>query len=483
MLVVQQYQMSSPGPETYIRSLASIVRFYNPILPPVAPHLRKILSFCKRSWIRDFLFNADPTHLQVLSSPYSKQHAVTYEIAVSRYQPPIVATPYGLAFDSSVVFIPAFSVDDISVGFGVDEKSYTSTQSYNESESPRHITNEVKRHIEQFRYVRDDRQGILIMLYNHDDYVEIEFSAHHNTRTRQRSTCRFNRGALMALLYAESDVMTDQSMLRTIICIQFIDEFRHCPSCGTVPNVSCGCSLSLVPPKHSLDFSNHAAQMMSHTGNYHGMVHLSHFSNGEQNSGVTLGSSINVKFSTAPNLVSRLTDHVLSRDQPKWPCSPQASGVQASVPRLHSEAVTSTSTLFQPALNAPQQEMGGMLPTASVEEFEISKAVRMSLPMQTSLEVKQETPVARMTSEELEAQRQREIKIERKRERNRASAHRSNMKKKRENDERKASLNILRQLETDLRAKERRLREENLRLRNTIYGGANPVRNPNTDPG
>eukprot|EP00177_Eucheuma_denticulatum_P000332 GFKZ01000569.1.p1 GENE.GFKZ01000569.1~~GFKZ01000569.1.p1 ORF type:complete len:484 (-),score=48.52 GFKZ01000569.1:898-2349(-) len=483
MLVVQHYQMSSSGPESYIRSLASIVPFYNPILPPVAPHLRKLLSICKRSWIRDFLFNADPTHLQVLSSPYSKQHAITYEIAVSRYQPPIVAAPYGLAFDSSVVFIPAFSVDDISVGFGVDEKSYTSTQSYNESESPRHVTNEVKRHIEQFRYVRDDRQGVLIMLYNHDEYVEIEFSTHHNTRTRQRSTCRFNRGALMALLYANSEFMDDQSMLRATICIQFVDEFRMCPSCGAAPTISCGCSLSLVPPKHSLDFSNHVAQMMSHTGKYQGMVHICKFASGEQKCEVTLGSTINIKFSSAPNLVNRLTDHVLSRDAPKWPYSSQPSVVPAPVPRHQSEAVTSTSTLFQPVMNAPQPEIGGIFPTAPMEDVEISRVMRVSLPMQTSLEVKQETPVTRMTNEELEAQRQRDIKIERKRERNRASAHRSNMKKKRENDERKASLNILRQLETDLRAKERRLREENLRLRNTIYGGANPVRHPSPDAG
>lgn len=276
--------------------------------------------------------------------------------------------------------------------------------------------------------------------------------------------------------------MDDQSILRAIMCIQFVDEFRMCPSCGAVPTISCGCSLSLVPPKHSLDFSNHAAQMMSHTGKYQGMVHLCKFSNGEQKSEVTLGSAINIKFSTAPNLVNRLTDHVLGRDGPKWPCNPQTSVVPASVPRLHSEAVTSTSTLFQPVMNA-QQEIGGIFPTASMDDVEISRAMAVSLPMQSSLEIKQEDPAARMTSAELEAQRQREIKIERKRERNRASAHRSNMKKKRENDERKASLNILRQLETDLRAKERSLREENLRLRNTIYGGGNPARHPSPDAG
>lgn len=504
--------MSSVGPGEYMQSLSSLVPYCNPQLPPVIPHLLNILSICKRPWIYEFLFNDDPTHLHIFTAPLYRRNAFSCDIAVTRFQPPIIASPYGLRFDSSVVFVPAYSVGHISVGFGIEEKSYTCTQSFDGCEQPKNVNCSVDRHNELFRYIRDDRAGTLVMVYDYGDCYHIEYVTHLSSTCRQRSSTRYKRDFLRDILRSEGSI-DEGSLLPAMVCLQVVDEFRQCPTCGAMPDQGCRCSLNLVRPKHSLDFLNHARQMSTHTGEYAGMVHLAKFEDGESNTHITLGSRISLRGSEAPNLVRRLTEWAVERDLQRVPLDPMASLMPAagqtgtllgcSQASMAAGPLTSTS---QPVFArrsqlgiAPEsvQVSGGIaVDSVCVSEGEI-QALYASQGFDTAgrpfeaLQGQRFTGMVGPSKQESTMQfgqsaglvqgdmgpdpgsslpltdfeLQRFVKIERKKQKNRESAHRSNMKKKLENDERKAELQRLKELETRLRAREQQLREENLRFR------------------
>lgn len=219
--------------------------------------------------------------------------------------------------------------------------------------------------------------------------------------------------------------------------------------------------------------------MATHNGEYQGMVHLTKYSKGEQKCFLTLGNVINLRTMIAPDLVNRLTDYVLTRDLPKWPYELAAITTPNPFQRLGTEVVPSSSSFL--ALQGPgsqEFDQGNTLLMPPLDDAAlISNAMRtVSTPTLGSSESGREIPIASLTVEEVEALREKELKLEKKKARNRASAHRSNMKKKVENEQRKEDLYMLRQQEAELRTKERSLREENLRLRDLLFGGVNPSR-------
>lgn len=218
--------------------------------------------------------------------------------------------------------------------------------------------------------------------------------------------------------------------------------------------------------------------MATHNGDFHGMVHLTKYSKGNQVCLLTLGNLINIRTTVAPDLVNRLTDYILSRDLPKWPYELAAVSTSNPFQRLGTEAIPSSSflSLQGPVTQGLEQGSTLLMPTLD-DAAVISCAMRnVTAPLLGSSESRRGTPNVPLTAEEIDAQREKEQKLERKKERNRASAHRSNMRKKAENEQRKENLFIMRQLEAELRAKERSLREENLRLRELLYGNVNPHR-------
>lgn len=503
--------MSAIGPGDYMRSLASLVPYCNPQLPPVIPHLLSILNICKRPWIYEFLFNDDPTHLPIFTAPLYRNNAFSCDIAVTRFQPPVIATPYGLRFDSSVVFVPAYSVGHISVGFGIEEKSYTCTQSFEDCVLPKNVTCSVDRHNELFRYIRDDHAGTLIMVYDYDDCYHIEYCTHLSSTCRQRSSTRYKRDLLRAILRSDGNI--DQGkLLPAMVCLQVVDEFRQCPQCGAMPHQGCRCSLDFVRPKHSLDFVNHARQMTAHTGEYAGMVHLAKFDNGETNSHITLGSRISLRGCTAPNLVRRLTDWAIAKDLHRLPQDPMASLMPAAGQTATLMACSQASQATAPmsvssppvfagrtqlgitpesvgvsggfAIETPRLPVGDFHPPYGSQGFDATgKSIEVSQGQQFAgmagpskyeddMQFGQSAgdqvgigPGPGASGELTEFELQRLVKLERKKQKNRESAHRSNMKKKRENDERKAELRNLKEREIRLRAKEQSLREENLQFR------------------
>lgn len=408
--------------------------------------------------------------------------------------------------------MPAYSVEHVSVGFGIEEKSYTCTQSFEDVEQSKNVTCSVDRHNELFRYIRDDHAGTLVMVYDYGECYHIEYVTHLSSTCRQRSSTRYKRDLLRAILRYDGNI--DQGkLLPAMVCLQVVDEFRKCPHCGAMPDHGCRCSLDLVRPKHSLDFVNHARQMSTHTGEYAGMVHLVKFHNGEMDSHVTLGSRISLRGCTAPNLVRRLTEWAIAKDMHRLPQDPMASLMPAAGQAASLLACSQASLATAPmsvsalpaftgrthdgitpepvevtsdfAIDAPRVPVGGMhLPygsqgfDASGKSFEVSQGQQfagmagpskyedgMQFGQSISVDQGGTGPDQGASIDLTELEIHRLVKIERKKQKNRESAQRSNMKKKRENDERKAELRSLKEREIELRAQEKRLREENLRFR------------------
>lgn len=523
--------MSLPvvSPDECMESLAAQVPGSSRQQPPVVPHLQQILSLCRRRWVCDFLFNSDPlAALTVLTAPFNIRSAVVCNVTTKRFGPRILAYPYALHVRSSIVFVPAHSADDISVGFGIEETSYSSTHSFDCEK--RAFPTPVPSYNVQFRYVRDDKAGMLIILYEKDHSFQFNYVAHLNTQNCRRSTCRFDKQTLLSLIETETH-LDGEKLLRAMHCLQSAEEFRSCPICGAKYSTPCGCSLGLVVPAHSLDFSNHASQMFSYVGSFEGMVHSAMYSGGRLRGQEMLGSNMTLEGGNDRHLIERLSRWAISKGMQKV-CPPdpmsyvlplavqpeewdnattpltlhdtstsdavdftermqdifglKSGGVTVETSRTvvpesfvldctPNYAPTVTSLAFEPPVLGTVQtdpaHVSDLNPPQPRESLYPVMAVAdaenspQGAVAMSNLPVEDIMPLTPAEQLALAKEREKEIKLAKKKERNRASAHRSNLKKSLELKARKKELEELKTMEANLRARERELRTANKELR------------------
>lgn len=298
------HQILSPIPASIPKHVASF--------PIVFPMLKHMLSLCRERWIRDFLFTTDPAHLTALTAPLLTAHALTCDVSLTRFQT-TNAKAHRQHLDASFVFVPAFSISHISVGFGIQENRNTSTQGLQDF-VVNTIPDRSVRQIEQFRYVRDDNMGIVTMVHDfaQDGYFRVEYMAHQSSICRLRSFCHIEHNALLNAVNGTDAALEAEKLFPAVSIFQSVHEYRDCPMCGATVTSPCACKLDIVAPSHSFDFKNGGKHMSSHVGAFQGIANLQLFAKGAALKQVQLGSRIHVQGGTAPDLVTRLTKWAIS---------------------------------------------------------------------------------------------------------------------------------------------------------------------------
>lgn len=196
---------------------------------------------------------------------------------------------------------------------------------------------------EQFRYVRDDKNGVLIMIYDfpEEGYVRLEYMSHQSSICRLRSFCHINRNVLLKSISDEDGVLHAEQMFPAVTLFHAVHEYRPCPTCGATVDAPCSCQLDLVAPTHSLDFRNGEKHMSSHVGAFQGMANLQLFAKGNALKHTTLGCRIQVQGGSAPDLVSKLTNWAITEHLKEVPQNPMLSLLSLNGAELQSTDVDS----------------------------------------------------------------------------------------------------------------------------------------------
>lgn len=201
---------------------------------------------------------------------------------------------------------------------------------------------------EQFRYVRDDKNGVLIMIYDfpEDGYVRLEYMSHQSSICRLRSFCHIDRSVLLNAVSNEDGVLHADKIFPAVTLFQAIHEYRPCPTCGATVDAPCSCQLDLVAPTHSLDFANGAKHMSSHVGAFQGLASLQLFAKGNALKHAMLGCRTQVQGGSSPDLVSRLSNWAITEHLKEVQQNPMISPLTLSGAGLES---TDAESLEVPA--------------------------------------------------------------------------------------------------------------------------------------
>eukprot|EP00177_Eucheuma_denticulatum_P002215 GFKZ01003965.1.p1 GENE.GFKZ01003965.1~~GFKZ01003965.1.p1 ORF type:complete len:629 (+),score=60.15 GFKZ01003965.1:82-1887(+) len=286
----------------------------SPQLLPSLSTLSHLFTLFRQKWICDFLFTTEPAHLATITAPMSTQEALACHISSTRYanfDSLPLTEPVSQHCDASLVFIPAFSVSNISVGFGIQHnRSLSLHPQHAPSLVPLLVTpNVTKSEKEQFRFLRDDKNAVTVLLYNspEKDFFRVDFMRHETATRRLRCFFYLNRSQVLDSLNRAAGSLNPADITSAASIFQAGFDFRLCPKCGQNPYPTCTCQLDLGLPKHSLDHKSAVKHMSSHIGYFHGYAELSKFSQGQVTETISLATTIKVEDAARRDLVEDLT--------------------------------------------------------------------------------------------------------------------------------------------------------------------------------
>lgn len=452
-------------------------------------------------------------HVQHLLSPGIHNSSFACSITASaaspqlpRYDPP--AFQGNNFFTSRTLFIPAFTVDQITVGVGVAEDILGPGDIW----VPKNLVPSAP-HCVNFRFLKADHSKLFFVVY--DDPEDNLVLFHY---TKPITTCEYSsftglfRRELLSTINAGS--VTPECLRQALVFYQDSSFIRSCPMCGAGPQDKCGCSLPLLAPVHPFDGQYFSRGMAMHLGNFDTIANKVLFVGRKQVKQVVMGSRLSLSKLDDSSLVQRLSawsvsefmkrsveppsydvnlsvygisilDELQARSRER-PCSEDdfnfAQNEDMLLIRGDEEERTLTSLECNTADSVdgtnPDENPDQCLKEISTDvhntqlesvfgSFLKSEACPRkpdSIPSSLDLENKSLEISETMDPKEMV----RQIKAERRKERNRASARRSNQKRK----ERRLVISheidgLLERLES-LREKELSLRKDNLRLRKMV---------------
>lgn len=489
-----------------------------PHAPDVKLVLDDIFSVCRLKFVHDFVFTPDPSaDISVLTSPTQSQHAVSALITISNVETTAsYAHVFDFACNLNYAATPAFSVGPITLGFSTQEPATDTTNASINSlvaGPDRVLCN---------RYVRDDEKGIFFLISDnhHTGVTEVDCCRLLNSRKRIRVCARFTTDSFKEKLQNMNGNITPEHFASSLSYLNVAYESRICVVCGGPPTVNCGCQLPFVCPSHPLDFSVQKKNMAVHTGYFEGASTARLFNNAKPFVLATLASKSAIMGTIDQDVIQRLSRYAVQIRMRQLSLSPLSSSVIQShlllpgalLQTCHEEQPVSSPienvspdvvefdavTLEGVALDTakrineypalPTISSGGLLDDISlplvdeaVEEV-LSSANgstidsnerTASLSSDASASVTPQSNNTQMNcianmerpADAPKAPTSRELKAELRKQRNREAAAKSNIKRKLRNEALRRDLKEIVEKATELRAVERRLREENVKLR------------------
>lgn len=391
-------------------------------------------TLCRHSWIRNFLLNADPkSDISLLSSPLARRHALSRTRHVSAHEP---NSNHAYVLDhrtaASTVHIPAYSLDGVTVGLSVRER--TVSKPYHALQPPPHS-------LSFARFALFDAAALLLEARPAAGATETEL-----VLTSLRTLRRKTRVALLlrgraAALAAVPPPHLPRHLAQSLLQLSKTEYSRACPRCapaGAAAAAACRCEVDAFRGRHLLDFAPYQRSMQRFAGAYAGGVSLEFFKDGVQ--------------TMHANLECEETAHV------ERPCAQHVDRVRdrAMWNRLQYQCLAKARG------EGKAEERGG------------SRLVEARMPEEGGLG---SDPIARLAkvlmASELPAgegeggdkgKRASAAGLNR-REKNRMAAKRSNLKRKKNNKNLRLMLMVMRQHIAELKDKETELRCEHMWLR------------------
>ena len=463
------------------------------------------------------MFTSDPVgDISILTAPVQTEHSIAARITVTGTE----NTPkYAHIFDFSADFyfcsVPAFSVGGITVGFCTQEPASDASKSAL-SQLPMGSES-----VQCNRYVRDDDKGVFLMLATNSKTgtTEIDCISHRSTRKRTRILARFDSESLRQNLKTSRGVLHPKDVSKALSYLSVAVERRRCPICGVEDTGECGCVLPFKRPSHPLDFRNERRNMSLHTGKYGGGSTVRLFSNSTAFIVTELCTKSVIKGSVDRDVIQRLNRYAVQDRMSKLKVNPFAwmmpmmPSVQNAAYMNHGQPMKMDWMSMSPILSDVNTDMYeifgrtewdsssgysseyglygsnsgnvnntnsnnnmnnninnsgaimGLIPTSgcgTLAEMELDGGHEGSGEGSNSDGKEEDGGRIGVRFEELSAKEQ---KAELRKQRNRQAAAKSNLKRKVRNERLRKDLKEVHARATMLRATEKRLREENVRLR------------------
>lgn len=304
--------------------MTELVATQAPVSSEVAHVLDDIFTLARIPFVHDFMFTADPVaDISILTAPVQKEHAIAARITVSGTE---TSASYAHVFDFSCDFffcsIPAFSVGAVTVGLATKEPA----------RGPSHATLHTPPSaagVQCNRYVRDDERGVFFVMSENPGtgITEVDCMSHRSTRRRTRVCARFHTETLRARLRSDRGVLHPDDLAAALTYLNVCYERRACPLCRADDPGECGCTLPFCRPAHPLDFRNERRNMRLHTGLYRGGSTVRLF-NAEMPFVVTsLSTRSVIKGSLDERVISRLNKYAVQDRMSRLQLNPLATSI------------------------------------------------------------------------------------------------------------------------------------------------------------
>lgn len=252
------------------------------------------------------------TSLSALTAPFNMHHAISCTVHLTHIQcdPVLDQRPFDFNLDGSFIFVPAFSVGPISVGFGVQECSTNCSADWClplEHDPPFGNAN-------HFRFVRDDSNGVLLLSRRdrHTGCIKMETISHISVSSRRRVVAVFDHDALQKAVHAAHGILPADAVLDALTVINFLTESRDCPQCGAMAASPCTCIVETTLPAHPLDFSSIATNMSTYLGSWEGLALSALVSKGIDYLKANVGCTMQVLEGNDQDLLGRLSRWAIS---------------------------------------------------------------------------------------------------------------------------------------------------------------------------
>lgn len=400
-------------------------------------------------------------------SPTFPHTALLADIATTRSAP-----EDSLHNAARFLFLPAFVAEATTFGFGVMQGHEIRGVQF-EQDIPM---------LMPFRFLRDSRSRRLLFAtdFSPADCVLVYSSEHVSATTSTAITARFSRSRLHAALQRHDGYVTVPTLLSALVYILEETHVRSCPMCEG--GGRCGCGREVAVVRHPYDFEHFRKGMNEDFGEFEGI------SNKLTGEGSHTVQGVRVR-------MARTFDSGVMKSMGKWVVTQslreRGSAWDSVLFGKYGEEGAEEEEKVEEEKDVLSELMeirGGMYGSpvsggdnggnngalGSEDRFELLGGPENGTGLQwwelgdESGEGEPSESGGTNVREDLEKAMRKKLMDERRKARNRESAKRSNAKNKKKKEEMQFELECLYEREEELREMEKRLRRENLSLKNRV---------------
>lgn len=277
---------------------------------PVSHLLQPFVSLCNEEWIRDFLFTPDAIELSHMVSPILPSTAFTCTLSTTRVAAPtVLPDPLDKLGDSQHIagfylFVPAFSADGTTLGFGVLDGLMNSGDFWLPN-----CQYGARKYLYTFRFVRDSRTRMMLEVFDLKDEgaVIIFFTRHLSSRRTQSCQAIFLRQQLLDVVNGGSWPLTAEDIVPALFSFQVEEQKRSCPVCHGPAEAQRHCDVPKTKPAHPFDMGHFASDMTYSLGEYLGVSSKRGFCQGVEHRHIAMGTRVVLQAFRDPSVVLKLS--------------------------------------------------------------------------------------------------------------------------------------------------------------------------------